>query len=445
MISKQLTSAWKHPKEQLAKLAHPIAQTSASLALSGMLAMVNSNGIHTGSLTVDLKTGEAPNKTIFHGSAGDNGPNGHIVITNPYVTLSNALRHGKLGLGEAYIQGGWQAKDNDLISLLHAGLKNGDSFSRFFNGHGSSLKKQNNTNKANYDHTAQTDAEAIGVHYDHDANTFYRPWLGSSMMYTSGIGTKSCTDGNFYGVTGDSLEDMQQRKINRILHMLNPQYGEKLLEIGCGWGNFAIEAGKRGAQVTAITISEEQYHQAARTVQLAGLSDTVKIVIQDYRELDNFKGHFDYVASIGMIEHVGDLNEYMHVVSNSMRTGGEALLHYITTQEDDYDVYLQTLDFMQKYIFPNGKLTTVSNSKRAIAEKDMQLLDHFQMGESYGDTLREWNNRFQDAWEDIEKTNPEIYTPKFKRMWEFYLTSCAAAFYAEQVNVNQFHMRNGPA
>ena len=449
-MSKQstLVSAWKNPRDHLATLARPIALIAPETLLTQMTKLLDPSSLKTGSLSVDIQRANSANpKNIFHGNAGDNGPNGKIIIHNPRAFLRHTLTSGTLGIGESYMEGAWTAgSDNDIISLVHAGLANQKSLTDFFNGHSGIRKQQNDANLALNDHSIEADAKAIGAHYDHDPKTFYLPWIGPTMMYTSGLALHSCPTGQNYGVSGDTLEDNQQRKINRILHKLNPQPGESLLEIGCGWGNFAIEAGKRGAQVTAITISEEQFNSASLAVQAAGLSDLVKIEMRDFRDLGDLAGTFDYVASIGMAEHVGDLDEYMGIVANSMRPNGEALLHYITTQEEGFDRYLETLDFMQKYIFENGILNTVTNSKTAIEGAGMELMEHFPFGQSYGDTLREWNNRFQKAWPEIQQTNPELYTPKFKKMWEFYLTSCAGAFYAEQVNVNHFHVRkNDPS
>ena len=209
---------------------------------------------------------------------------------------------------------------------------------------------------------------------------------------------------------------------------------QHVLEIGCGWGGFAILAAKeRGVKVTGITLSQEQHDLAAQRVQQEGLADQINIEIRDYREVTET---YDHVASIEMFEAVGE--QYWPIffskVFDSLKSGGRAALQVITIDDRHFEAYKRSPDFIQTYVFPGGMLPSPDALRREVANAGLQWHSDAGFAHDYAKTLRIWRERFEEKWADIE---PLGFDDRFRRMWRFYLAYCEGGFRAASIDVKQ--------
>jgi cyclopropane-fatty-acyl-phospholipid synthase len=267
----------------------------------------------------------------------------------------------------------------------------------------------------------------ISAHYDL-GNEFYRRWLDETMTYSSAL----------FVSTAEDLREAQIRKYASVADGIGASEGAHLLEIGCGWGGFAEFAAKeRGARVTALTISREQHDFARQRMFEAGLADRVEIVLRDYRDE---RGAYDGIASIEMIEAVGEKYwpAYFGAVRDRLRPGAAATIQVITVSDSMFPTYRQTIDFIQKYIFPGGMLLSPGVIRDQVERAGLALVGSVEFGESYSETLRRWHGRFNAAWDDIAAMG---FDERFRRMWTLYLASCAAAFRTGTTDVAQVTMR----
>jgi cyclopropane-fatty-acyl-phospholipid synthase len=263
----------------------------------------------------------------------------------------------------------------------------------------------------------------IAYHYDL-GNDFYGLWLDESMTYSSAL----------FKTGQESLERAQEQKYASIVDQMGAQPGDHVLEIGCGWGGFAEDAaGKRGLRVTCLTISQEQFKYAVDRMARAGLSDRVTIKLQDYRDET---GVYDGIASIEMFEAVGEKYwpTYFNTLHNRLRPGRNATLQIITVRDRNWETYRKSVDFIQKYIFPGGMLPAPSVLRREVERAGLVVKDSIEFGKSYSQTLRRWYDAFNTRWGDIQKMG---FDERFKRMWDFYLCSCAGAFEGGTCDVTQ--------
>jgi cyclopropane-fatty-acyl-phospholipid synthase len=267
----------------------------------------------------------------------------------------------------------------------------------------------------------------ISYHYDL-GNEFYALWLDETMTYSSAI----------FETGQESMEAAQTAKYASMVDQMGAHPGDHVLEIGCGWGGFAEYAAKeRGLRVTGLTISEEQLKYARDRIEKAGLSDLVEFRLQDYRDET---GQYDGIASIEMFEAVGEQYwpAYFDTVRERLRPGRCATLQIITIEEARFDVYRKGVDFIQKYIFPGGMLPSPKALREEIARADLEFVRSVEFGESYSQTLRRWHDTFNARWDEVQAIG---FDERFKRMWNFYLTSCAAAFHSGNCDVTQITIR----
>ena len=211
--------------------------------------------------------------------------------------------------------------------------------------------------------------------------------------------------------------------------------GDHVLEIGCGWGGFAEYAAKeRGLKVTCLTISKEQYDFAVARMARQGLSDMVEIKLQDYRDE---RGLYDGIASIEMFEAVGEKYwpVYFDTVRERLRPGKNATLQIITIEDHRFDAYRKGVDFIQKYIFPGGMLPSPSVLRTEVERAGLSVRRSIEFGESYSQTLRRWHETFNNRWDEVVSLRG--FDDRFRRMWNFYLTSCAAGFHSGCIDVTQ--------
>jgi cyclopropane-fatty-acyl-phospholipid synthase len=270
----------------------------------------------------------------------------------------------------------------------------------------------------------------ISYHYDL-GNQFYRLWLDDTMTYSSAK----------FDTGQQSLETAQIAKYKSLVDQMGAQPGDHVLEIGCGWGGFAEYAAKeRGLKVTGLTISQEQHDFAVDRIAKAGLTDMVEIKMQDYRDET---GIYDGIASIEMFEAVGEKYwpVYFDTVRERLKPGKHATLQIITVEHRRWQVYKRGVDFIQKYIFPGGMLPSPVVLRQEVEKAGLIVAKSIEFGESYSQTLRRWHETFNAKWDEVAALG---FDDRFKRMWNFYLTSCAGTFHSGNCDVTQITVTRAP-
>ncbi len=338
-------------------------------------------------------------------------------------TLRRLIFGGTVGLAESYLDGDWSSPD--LASVFEFGARNMD---RMIGGlRGMSLLRLprilRHRARAN---TKKGSRRNIAAHYDL-GNSFYSEWLDPTMTYSSA----------FFERPDMSLEDAQRAKWRRMAEMLELKPSHRVLEIGCGWGGFAMFAAREyGCHVTGITLSKEQYAYAKSEASRAGLLDRIEIRFQDYRDVE---GRFDRIASIEMFEAVGEENWpcYFEVVRERLTPGGVAGLQIITIADEDFEQYRQGPDFIQLYIFPGGMLPSPTVLQTVATRQGLGFETVRTFALSYAETLRRWRERFDMRWPVIA---PQGFDERFRRMWDYYLASCEGGFRAGAIDVGQFRL-----
>ncbi|MCB6176675.1 cyclopropane-fatty-acyl-phospholipid synthase family protein [Rhodobacter sp. Har01] len=335
--------------------------------------------------------------------------------------FARMIREGELGFCDAYLEGDWTTPDLqaflDLIQLpannhvndAFPGMGLVRAFERLRFWLQSNSRKQAKKN--------------IAAHYDL-GNDFYRLWLDESMTYSSAL----------FRTGQESLERAQEAKYESMVDCIGAQPGDHVLEIGCGWGGFAeYAAAKRGLRVTGLTISQAQHDYAVERIRKAGLSDRVEIKLQDYRDE---RGAYDGIASIEMFEAVGERYwpVYFRNVFDRLKPGRKATLQVITVAEERWPAYRRGVDFIQKYIFPGGMLPSPGVLRAEAARAGLHTTGSIEFGDSYSQTLRRWHETFNARWSEVKRLG---FDDRFKRMWDFYLTSCAGAFRGGNCDVTQ--------
>ena len=320
---------------------------------------------------------------------------------------------GSIGAGEAYIQGYWSCDElGDLLRMLirdRSVLENVDSGLAKL---GAPLQKLFHVLHRN---TRSGSRRNIAAHYDL-GNDFYQLWLDPKMMYSSA----------WFDSPSQSLEDAATAKLDRICKKLNLSADDSVIEIGTGWGGFAIHAASNyGCHVTTTTISQQQYDYAREAIRAAGLQDRITLLLQDYRDLS---GSYDKLVSIEMIEAVGHEyhDAYFEKCCELLKPDGQMLLQAITIADQRYEKYKKGVDFIKRYIFPGGCLTSVTDMARVLTSRtDMRVIHLEDIGPHYATTLRHWHDRFLDRTDEVRALG---YSDAFIRMWQFYLVYCESAF-----------------
>jgi cyclopropane-fatty-acyl-phospholipid synthase len=247
------------------------------------------------------------------------------------------------------------------------------------------------------------------------------------MSYSAGV----------YSSAGQTLEEAQGGKLDRVLDLLAMSGGERVLEIGCGWGSLAERILERSdCSLTGLTLSAEQLAFAQRRLRNRGLLDSCDLRLQDYRDV---RGTFDRIVSIEMLEAVGEAYwpTYFEILRDRLRPSGTAVLQVITIDDARFEDYRRRPDFIQKYIFPGGMLPTTRIIQRESARAGLQVVTKELFGQSYARTLDEWRCRFQKAWPRIERQG---FDERFKRTWEYYLSYCQAGFETGTLNVGLYKL-----
>lgn len=364
-----------------------------------------------------------PDGRIFEATGAHPGPIAVLHVHNDDL-FARLIRDGYLGFSEAYLDGWWSTPD--LQSFMD--LVNSDN-DDMYNGYpGQSLVQLYEKLRfwLQRNHRAQA-RKNISYHYDL-GNEFYGLWLDETMTYSSAL----------FETGQESLESAQTAKYKQMVDEMGARPGDHILEIGCGWGGFAEYAAReRGLSVTCLTISEEQFKFAVDRIEKAGLSDHVTFKLQDYRDEE---GLYDGVASIEMFEAVGEKYwpVYFDRLKERLKPGKSATLQVITVDDKRWEVYRNDVDFIQKYIFPGGMLPSPSALKAEVVRAGLGVEKTVEFGQSYAITLKRWHETFNEKWDQISALG---FDDRFRRMWNYYLTSCAAAFETANCDVTQITVK----
>jgi len=361
---------------------------------------------------------------VFHFGNLESALSANIKINSPKFYF-NIISGGSSALGEAHMNKDFYT--SNLTNLIEISARNIElvySFSGTLK-----IKKIKNFFKSIFaSNTKSKSLEYISKHYDL-GNNFFSKWLDKTLTYSSAV----------YENENDSLEIAQKNKYQKLINLLNVKDGNKVLEIGCGWGGFSEYLAKNyNVSIDCITISKKQFEFTKKRISDSGLNNKVNVLFLDYRDLRN---KYDKIASIEMIEAVGEnyLGKYFETIKKSLNENGSAAIQGITIRDDLFERYRRSEDFIQKYIFPGGFLPSVNLMKSLIEKNNLNLLKVNSYPDDYAKTLANWRENFFKAWKNI---TPLGFDETFKRMWEFYLSYCEAGFKSKNINLIQFSMSN---
>ena len=361
---------------------------------------------------------------VYHFGNLEDTFNADIKIINSKFYL-NIILGGSSGLGEAHINKDFYSSNlTNLIELTARNINLIYSFS-------GSLKLQRFKNilkRIFAPNTKSKSLKYISKHYDL-GNEFFSLWLDPTLTYSSAIFEKEDKD----------LEKAQLNKYKKLVDLIAPKSGNKILEIGCGWGGFAEYVGKNhDVKLDCITISKKQFDYASERIFKNGLNEKINIQFKDYRDV---KEKYNSIASIEMIEAVGQnyLQNYFHTIKSNLVEGGNAAIQAITIDDNLFDRYKTKEDFIQKYIFPGGFLPSKKKLYDLSQNNGLTIDQYNSYGFHYSDTLKMWRDEFFKKWEDISKQG---FDNKFKRMWHFYLSYCEAGFKSKNIDLIQFSLQN---
>ena len=346
-----------------------------------------------------------------------------IKINKPGLTYQ-IVKSGSTGLAEAYMRGDFETDDlTNLIELTAKNIKLVYKFSglldfSLFNKIKNFLLKNNKSRSK----------KNISKHYDL-GNEFFSLWLDPTLTYSSAIFDQKDND----------LEKAQINKYKKLVELIKPKSGNKILEIGCGWGGFAEYVGKNhDVKLDCITISKKQFEYASKRIFKNGLNEKINIQFKDYRDV---KQKYNSIASIEMIEAVGQnyLENYFKTIKTNLVSEGSAAIQAITIDDNLFDRYKTKEDFIQKYIFPGGFLPSKKKLYDLSQNNGLAINQYNSYGLHYSNTLKIWRDEFFKKWEEISKQG---FDNKFKRMWHFYLSYCEAGFKSKNIDLIQFSLQN---
>jgi len=397
-------------------LTLPDSAPAAARAAFGLLRQ-----LRTGTLDLQL-----PDGTLMHfGSGAENEPRAAMRLYN-WKVCSAALRSGDIGFAESFIAEDWSSPD--LVELLKVFIANRDAVESAIYGSwwGSLLYRIKHLLNGN---SRRGSRKNIHAHYDL-GNPFYKLWLDETMSYSAAW---------FQGDLDGDLAQAQSAKVRRALDECRVLPGQRVLEIGCGWGGLAEHAARHfGAHVTGVTLSTEQLAFAQRRLHDAGLADQADLRLQDYRDLSaQTDGPYDAVASIEMFEAVGRKYwpGFFAQLNALLKPGGRACIQSITIRDDLFARYVDSTDFIQQYIFPGGLLPSPSAFREQAAAAGLRIVGELRFGPDYAETLRRWRLRFLAQEAAVRRLR---FDGRFMRIWEFYLAYCEAAFATGNTDVMQF-------
>ena len=338
--------------------------------------------------------------------------------------MYNLIKNGSVGLGESYMKDFFSTNNlSDLIELSAKNIRIIYKFSGFFD-----LSFINFIKNKFIKNTKHRSKENIAKHYDL-GNDFFSLWLDKTLTYSSAI----------FEEPNQELFAAQNNKYQKLIDLLKPSSGSKILEIGCGWGGFAEYLGTNyNVKLDCITISQKQFEFAKERIHKCGLNEKVNIQIKDYRDL---KDKYDHIASIEMIEAVGQnyLDSYFNTIKNNLTPIGTVGIQAITIDDNLFERYKNKQDFIQKYIFPGGFLPSKNELQNYVDTNGLKFNEYNSYANHYSDTLIIWREIFNKKWDSIKEQGFDL---TFKRMWEFYLSYCEAGFKSKNIDLIQFSLQN---
>jgi cyclopropane-fatty-acyl-phospholipid synthase len=356
------------------------------------------------------------------GSANGEGLNATLHL-HSYAPLTQAMKSGDIGFAESYIAGEWTT--NNLAELLQLLVANRRDMEELIYGNwlGRLFYRVRHLLHRN---TRSNSKKNIHAHYDL-GNAFYELWLDPTMNYSSAW---------FDNDRSQPMAQAQTAKVRRALRMVDAKAGDRILEIGCGWGALAELGGQEfGAHMNGVTLSHEQLAFANQRMQKLGLDSTSNLRLQDYRDIDD--GPYDAICSIEMLEAVGQeyWDTYFQSVARLLKSGGKACVQTITIDDSLFDRYVKSTDFIQQYIFPGGCLPCPREFRAHAERAGLKVIDELAFGLDYAETLRRWRHQFMADKAQVLQLG---FDERFIRIWEFYLAYCEAAFEQHNTDVMQF-------
>jgi len=346
-----------------------------------------------------------------------------LKIKKPNFTF-NLIKGGSVGFAESYMRDEFETDNlSNLIEITARNIKIIYKFSGLLD-----FPVVNYVKNIFIKNTKGRSKDNISKHYDL-GNEFFALWLDKTLTYSSAI----------FDERNKDLSNAQNNKYQKLIDLIKPNNGDKILEIGCGWGGFAEYLGKKyDVKLDCITISKKQFEYAKKRIHECGLNEKVNIEIKDYRDLKN---KYNSIASIEMIEAVGQnyLESYFKTIKDNLSDDGRAAIQAITIDDNMFDRYKNKTDFIQKYIFPGGFLPSKNIINKYVSENGLAIKSYDSYADHYSDTLAIWRNEFNKKWDLIKKQGFDL---TFKRMWEFYLSYCEAGFKSKNIDLIQFSLQN---
>ena len=375
-----------------------------------------------GTLTVKL-----PDGSVQRFGSGQ-APQASLHLLN-WNVCSAALKSGDIGFAESYIAGDWTTPHlTELLQVFIVNRKEVEDviYGTWLGRFAYRIKHLLNRN------TKANSQKNIHAHYDL-GNAFYELWLDGTMNYSSAI----------FETPETSMNDAQHAKVRRALRMAQVKPGDRVLEIGCGWGALAEKAAQEfDANVVGVTLSTEQLEFAQRRMQREGFAEKADLRLQDYRDIGKTTqdAPFDAICSIEMVEAVGReyWQEYFQTVHRLLKPGGYACIQSIVIADELFDRYLTSTDFIQQYVFPGGCLPCPKEFRAQVAAAGLELVDEFSFGQDYARTLQLWREQFAAQEAHVLQLG---FDRRFIRIWEFYLSYCEAAFLEGNTDVVQYTLR----
>ena len=346
-----------------------------------------------------------------------------LKIKKPNFTF-NLIKGGSVGFAESFMRDEFETDNlSNLIEITARNIKIIYKFSGLLD-----FPMVNYVKNIFIKNTRGRSKDNISKHYDL-GNEFFALWLDKTLTYSSAI----------FDERNKDLSNAQNNKYQKLIDLIKPNNGDKILEIGCGWGGFAEYLGKKyDVKLDCITISKKQFEYAKKRIHECGLNEKVNIEIKDYRDLKN---KYNSIASIEMIEAVGQnyLESYFKTIKDNLSDDGRAAIQAITIDDNMFDRYKNKTDFIQKYIFPGGFLPSKNIINKYVSENGLAIKSYDSYADHYSDTLAIWRNEFNKKWDLIKKQGFDL---TFKRMWEFYLSYCEAGFKSKNIDLIQFSLQN---
>lgn len=370
------------------------------------------NRVSAGELALTLPSGGTVKVS------GARGGRSAAMAVNEWRAVPRMVARGSVGFAEGYVNCEWDTPS--LPDLLDFFAQNLQPLGRLVNGF-APLRWMDRALHARNRNSRKGSRRNIAFHYDL-GNRFYQHWLDSSMSYSSGIFEP-----------GDDLPSAQHRKLERLCAAADVEPGQRVLEIGCGWGGLLEHLGRRGVVAEGVSVSAEQVAFARE--RLKG-HDAVQAHYRDYRDV---RGQFDRILSVEMFEAVGERywDTFAERIAGLLTRNGVAGLQVITIDEPAFDAYRARPDFIQQYVFPGGMLPTVTHLRELFARHGLRVADLYRFGQDYATTLRLWRERFTASWQLIRE---EGFDERFFRLWNYYLAYCEAGFRVGRTDVVQLRL-----